>query len=75
MLLNAESFNSIKKYFFLNNEELQLKDFIVAIMENFHGYSSKVGLVKTLMELYKDIDIDGNGLLEFKEFLQYLIDF
>lgn len=75
MLLEEENFAMIRQYFIMNNEILELRDFVVAVMENFKEVECKVGLVKLLIDLFKDIDIDGNGVLEFKEFLQYLIDF
>lgn len=75
MLLEEESFSMIKQHFQINNDVLELKDFVVAIMENFKDIQCKVGLVKMLIDLFHDIDIDANGVLEFKEFLQYLIDF
>lgn len=39
------------------------------MLESFSIYKCKVNYVKNLMKLFKEIDMDGDGEIDFHEFL------
>jgi len=45
------------------------------MLENFSFYNCKISFVKNLIKLFKEIDLDGDGNLEFKELLQYIFEY
>ena len=74
-MLKEENFKKLKHCFSTNNDCLKIEGFVIAMLENFTNYSSKLYFIKNLIELFKEIDLDGNGILEFKELLQYIVDY
>ena len=74
-MLKEENFQNLKQCFTVNNNCLKIEEFVIAMVENFTNYRSKLQFVKNLVELFKEIDLDGNGILEFKELLQYIVDY
>lgn len=39
------------------------------MMESFDFYKCKLSFMKNLIKLFKEVDMDGDGTVEFNEFL------
>ena len=61
------------------NCEMNLVDFILILKEHLLNWQTditnrEVKLMRCLANLYEEIDLNGNGTLEWDEFTNYIID-
>ena len=75
LILDQKNFNKIKSEFEKCNNKFFLEEFLGVMLESFSFYSNKISFVKNLIKLFKEIDLNGDGILEFKEFLQYILEY
>ena len=54
--------------------ELKMREFIAVMLHHLPPPSDKVALVRNLMELFKEIDVNGDEDLEWVEFTNHIID-
>ena len=54
--------------------ELQIREFIAVMLHHLPPPSDKVALVRNLMELFREIDVNGDEDLEWVEFTNHIID-
>jgi WD40 repeat protein len=69
----------LKKEFENSNDSLDLQSFVMALREHLKNWRLKSPnrdkvIVKLLVQLFKDIDMNGNGTLEWDEFTNYIIE-
>jgi hypothetical protein len=69
----------MKNEFRLRNWEIRLADFIGIVKEHLTNWqvdlpNRSYRLVRCLTNLFEEIDINGNGLLEWEEFTNYIIE-
>ena len=57
-----------------NTDGLDLKTFIAVMLHHLPKPSDEVALVRNLMELFEEIDVNGDGFLEWVEFTNHIID-
>ncbi len=53
---------------------LEILDYIKVMLKHLPDIKDKVGLVKNLIELFKQIDVNGDGTLEWDEFSNHIIE-
>ena len=54
--------------------ELQIREFIAVMLHHLPPPTDKVALVRNLMELFREIDVNGDEDLEWVEFTNHIID-
>lgn len=69
----------LKRDFERKNGKMGLNDFVKSVMEHLKNWRTGLAnremlLVKLIIQLFKDIDINGNGDLEWDEFTNYIIE-
>ncbi|OMJ91751.1 hypothetical protein SteCoe_5652 [Stentor coeruleus] len=69
----------LKKEFEDNNGSMDLQNFVVVLREHLRNWRPAYPnrdklIVKLLVQLFKDIDMNGNGTLEWDEFTNYIIE-
>ena len=57
-----------------NKEGLDIETFIAVMLHHLPRPSDEVALVRNLMELFEEIDVNGDELLEWVEFTNHIID-
>ena len=82
--LNYKKLEEIKRDFMKNDNEGKLQDFlhqglsmlqfIKIMLHHLPDTKDKVGLVKNLIELFKQIDVNGDANLEWDEFTNHIIE-
>ena len=75
LILNQKNFNKIKSQFEKCDNKFLLEEFLGIMLESFTFYNNKISFIKNLIKLFKEIDLNGDGILEFKEFLQYILEY
>ena len=81
MTLNFDKFtiNLLKREFEVQGGEMTLIQFISIVHQHLKAWQTElpnreVRLVRCLSILFKEIDINGNGLLDWEEFTNYIIE-
>lgn len=75
MLLDNDKLSLLETTFLSNPNGLKLNEFISLIIDSIqHPKEERIDLVYGLVKLFKDIDINGDGTMEWSEFTQYLIE-
>ena len=75
MLLDNEKLSTLEKVFTKYEDGLSISKFISLIISSiYHPPEERIDLVYGLVRLFKDIDINGDGTMEWGEFTQYLIE-
>ena len=69
----------LKKEFELRNDSLKLEQFVVILKEHLNHWRDDLPdretvLVNLLVQLFEDIDMNGNGELDWDEFTNYIIE-
>lgn len=69
----------LKKEFEARDGEIDMEEFILILKHHLHHWKSNLAnrnrtMVKILSQLFKDIDINGNGQLDWDEFTNYIIE-
>lgn len=73
--LNYRKLEEIKKDFIKNDEEgLSLTQFIKVMLHHLPETKDRVGLVKNLIELFRQIDVNNDQSLEWDEFTNHIIE-
>eukprot|EP00357_Protocruzia_adherens_P001233 CAMPEP_0115009238 /NCGR_PEP_ID=MMETSP0216-20121206/22477_1 /TAXON_ID=223996 /ORGANISM="Protocruzia adherens, Strain Boccale" /LENGTH=921 /DNA_ID=CAMNT_0002376975 /DNA_START=26 /DNA_END=2791 /DNA_ORIENTATION=+ len=74
-LLNSKKLEQIKKDFISTDEDgLSLNEFIKVMLSHLPKKKNEVLLVKNLIELFKQIDVNGDETLEWEEFSNHIIE-
>ena len=73
-LIDKSYLDDIKDDF--NKKEGVLKDyeFVLTMMRHLSEENDKIALVKSLLDLFKQIDVNGDKTMEWEEFSNYLIE-
>lgn len=75
MLLDNDKLAMLEETFISKKEGLNIIEFVKLIMNSIYcRKEEEVDLVFGLVKLFKDIDINGDGTMEWEEFTQYLIE-
>lgn len=79
MLLDNDKLSMLEESFTAEKEKemegLNITQFVKLLMNSIHcRKEEEVDLVFGLVKLFKDIDINGDGTMEWEEFTQYLIE-
>lgn len=75
MLLDNDKLSLLEKTFLSHPNGLTVNEFIALIIDSIqHPNEERIDLVYGLIKLFKDIDINGDGTMEWSEFTQYLIE-
>ena len=57
------------------NGGLRLEEFVkVVLNELHHRESEKLEIIQATIRLFKEIDINNDGIMEWEEFVQYIRD-
>lgn len=72
--LNYRKLQKIKEDFKKQEEGLSMEDFVKIMLVHLPDTRDPVGLVKNLMELFKQIDVNGDEQLEWEEFTGHIIE-
>ena len=57
-----------------NNEKLSLIEFLKAMISIVQKPKCKILFIKNLLELFGNIDVDGNLILDWRELLVYILE-
>jgi len=81
LTLNFDPFtiNVLKNEFGIRNMEMSLSEFILVVKEHLLSWqvdipNRETKLVRCLTNLFEEIDLNGNGILEWDEFTNYVIE-
>ena len=75
MLLDNEKLAMLEKTFMEKKDGLSMPEFVQLVMHSIYfRKEEEIDLVFGLVQLFKDIDINGDGNMEWEEFTQYLIE-
>ena len=66
----SEDFRNIKNV----KKGLTLLEYLKVMLKHLPDIKDKVGLVKNLIELFKQIDVNGDETLEWDEFSNHIIE-
>jgi hypothetical protein len=66
----SEDFRNIKNV----KKGLTLLEYLKVMLKHLPDIKDKVGLVKNLIELFKQIDVNGDDTLEWDEFSNHIIE-
>ena len=74
--LSEKMLKSLEKYWKQNDDGLQLEDFVQLMLKRIYTYDDdeKYELAYGSYKLFMEIDINGDGLMEWTEFMQFIID-
>jgi len=73
--LNYKKLEKISEDFRKNPKKgLGLLEYIKVMLKHLPDIKDKVGLVKNLIELFKQIDVNGDETLEWDEFSNHIIE-
>lgn len=69
----------LKKEFEASHDSMDLQNFVVVLKEHLRNWrphypNREKLIVKLLVQLFKEIDMNGNGTLEWDEFTNYIIE-
>jgi hypothetical protein len=69
----------MKKEFSIRNWEMKLREFITIVQQHLITWqvdlpNREYRLIRCLTSLFDEIDINGNGILEWDEFTNYIIE-
>ena len=81
LTLNFDPFtiNVLKNEFFIRNWEMRITEFILVVKEHLLSWqvditNREIKLIRSLANLFEEIDLNGNGVLEWEEFTNYIIE-
>ena len=75
MLLDNQKLASLESEFDDHPKGIELSNFVQLLRETIpHNQDEKYRLIHGLIRLFRDIDINGDGRMEWSEFTQYIID-
>ena len=75
MLLDNEKLSALEEEFNEHPNGIELPDFVLLMKSTIlHPPEDKFRLITGLIKLFQDIDINGDGHMEWSEFTQYIID-
>lgn len=81
LTLNFDPFtiNVLKNEFHMHNWQMNITEFILVVKEHLLSWQTdipnrEVKLVRCLCNLFEEIDLNGNGVLEWDEFTNYVIE-
>lgn len=81
LTLNFDPFtiNVLKNEFFIRNWEMKITEFILVVKEHLLSWQTDISnreikLIRSLANLFEEIDLNGNGVLEWEEFTNYIIE-
>ena len=74
--LSMKKLKALGKYWKANNNSLFLEDFVQLMLSRIRTFDDdeKYELIYGSYKLFMEIDINGDGLMEWAEFMQYIID-
>ena len=73
--LNYRKLEEIKRDFLKNdNEGLTILQFVKVMLHHLPENKDRVGLVRNLIELFRQIDVNGDNKLEWDEFTNHIIE-
>ena len=73
--LNYRKLEEIKKDFMKNEEQgLRLEQFVKVMLHHLPETKDRAGLVRNLIELFKQIDVNNDKTLEWAEFTNHIIE-
>jgi Ca2+-binding EF-hand superfamily protein len=74
-LLDNDKLNMLEETFTKHEKGLSLIEFVRLMMQSILCMKDEeVDLIFGIIKLFKDIDINGDGTMEWEEFTQYLIE-
>jgi hypothetical protein len=81
LTLNFDPFtiNVLKNEFFVRDWEMKITEFILVVKEHLLSWQVDISnrdikLIRSLANLFEEIDLNGNGVLEWEEFTNYIIE-
>jgi len=75
MLLDNDKLAALEEEFNEHPNGIELPDYVLLMKSTIvHPPEDKFKLVSGLIKLFQDIDINGDGHMEWSEFTQYIID-
>jgi len=77
MQLDSEAMNFIRTEFEMRNWRLDVYDFVLVVCANINSSQARGATVEeidTLVEMFREIDVNGDGTLEWEEFTSYLVE-
>lgn len=75
MMLDNEKLAALEDQFSEHPNGIALENFVLLLKSAIiHPEEDKYRLVNGLIRLFEDIDINGDGSMEWSEFTQYIID-
>ena len=69
----------LKNEFYIRNWEMKIVDFILVVKEHLLSWQTDLSnreqkLIRCLLQLFDEIDLNGNGILEWDEFTNFIIE-
>jgi hypothetical protein len=79
MRMNPEALTAIRKEFFVRRDEIDINEFIYIIQKHLNSSAGFEGPEQRefgmkMYDLFKDIDVNGDGNLEWQEFTTYVVE-
>lgn len=72
--LNYRKLQKIKEDFMKQEDGLSMEQFIKVMLIHLPGTRDRIGLVKNLIELFRQIDVNNDQSLEWDEFTGHIIE-
>ena len=72
--LNYRKLQKIKEDFMKQEEGLSMQQFIKVMLNHLPETRDRTGLVKNLIELFRQIDVNNDASLEWDEFTGHIIE-
>lgn len=72
--MSKENFKKLSETFHEKNQKLSLIEFLKTMIEIVKQPKCLLRFVKNLLELFGNIDVDGNLILEWDELLLYILE-
>ena len=73
--LSLKKLQKLQTLFHVTNGGFSLRDFVNTLLENVPCTADEqVDMVNSAIQLFRDVDVNGDGRMEWEEFISYIID-
>ena len=73
-MLNQDNLEQIKKDFKRKDNGLDISQFVMVMLHHLKECDNKIQRVESLLELFRQIDVNGDETMEWEEFTNYIVE-